>query len=913
MAAHTNARDRSRAFPSDTVSFSTRLRAEYRVILVIGAIPFVLLIPALLHLITENPAIVRSMLAKNVIPGPSPGTAHIDPNIGFTTQALGHLDATDILRGVLPWWNPYSGAGLPLAAELQNASFLPFTLLLALHGGLGIELEHALAQATAGIGTYLLLRSLGLSRSASFVGGILFTLNGTFAWFGDDPSLTLTFIPWVLLGVEVAIQQTRQHQRRSWQLLALATALILLAGFPETVYVAMLLAGVYTLLRLSYLAPRDRLGALGKIALGLSAGAMASAIALGPFLEALPREYLGVNAGGALSKAHLPLQGVSQGLLTPYIAGPIFGFRAILPSWTISMWSNVGGFVSIALILVALYGLVTRFDRLSIGLALLVAVLAGRTYGVAPFSTLFNLVPESGRVAVFRYANPSWELALIILATRGLDALITNRTRHRLGILVAAVAAVLAAWLLYAQRTTLQALLDTPQTHAWTLWSLIGAGVVTIAILGALAIRQRHGAILGSILVVNALVLYCIPIAANPRAGTVDHGLLAFVHKHLGDYRVYSLAVFQPNYSAYYHIASVDYNYLPIPSDTAAWINKNLEPGFRQGAEIFNGANLPTATAQPWVATLDLALKSYEAMGVREVIVPNGTNPFQENVDFPPAAGQSTPTQPSLRINAHTTLRATIPMLKESTAALTSVTVITVPHSRARGTMVARICSEHDCASATATLKAGVFDAVLGSPLAHRMAQPVTVRLDWPSLSHPIAVLAGAQAPEGYPMVLDGRSVASTDVVLGVGLSTTNQAQLVYHDNTAAIYQLHRADPIFSVAGAGCTVVAYGLSWARYSCAHTSTLTYRETSFPGWSARLGTEPLTITTADGLFQQVSVPAGTHTVHFQYQPPHAATFETISVVALLAIVVSWFGVNIRRTRARTNLPGQSNILW
>jgi len=893
--AHAKIHSQPRAMSDERISVGRLLREDYRIIIVIVALPLLLLVPALVHLINEDPAIARGLIANKVVPGLSPGYSYIDPNVGFTTQALGHLDVTDLLHGIMPWWNPYSGAGLPLAAELQNAPFLPLTLLMAFHGGLGVELEHALLGSIAGVGTYLLARSLGLSRLASLTGGLLFALNGTFAWFGDNPSITLTFIPWVMLGVEVAIQKTHNRERGTWQLLAVATALLLLAGFPETAYVALILAGVFALLRVSYLARTEWLRALWYLVLGVGVGALISVISLGPFAEAIPHEYLGAHVG-SLSQVSLPLASAPLGLLAPYVDGPIFGASS-LPSWLLFTWSNVGGFVSIALLLVAVYGLVTRWDRLSIGLGIFVVFFVGRAYGVAPFSTLINLLPESQRVAVFRYANPSWELALIILAVRGVDALVNRTPRHRWGVLAAAITALLAFMVFVFDRSYLREIWDDPALHAWMLWSLVGIVVVTLVVMAVLFTRSasRGGVVLAAILVMNALVLFCIPIAANPRSGSVDHHVISFLQSHLGDYRVYSMNVLQPNYSAFYRIPSIDYNYLPIPDDTVSWVNDHLEPEFTANPVTMNGANTPLSTAQPWAASVELDLKSYEAMGVRDILVAKGSNPFEATVELPagwPAvANRAVPSGPGLKISAHTTIEATLPTLSTSTATITSLSVTTVqPDPHATGIMDARICSGLTCVHADASLSAGVFTEVLPTSLVLQPGRSVTVELSWPSLSRPVALVDAVQSGAPYPMILDHRPLPSTDVVLGIGMSTMSQVHLVYSDATTSVYQLNKADPILSVAGGNCKMLSYGVSSARYSCRGTGSLTYRETSFPGWSATLGHQTLPITTVDGLFQRVTVPPGTHTVRFRYQPPHEGLFEGITALALIGLIIS-----------------------
>ena len=130
-----------------------------------------------------------------------PGFPWIDGNAGVTTQALGGLVAHDWLNLRLPWWNHYSGAGLPLAAEGQNpAFFLPFVLLLAMPHGL--LLLRMTLMAMAGLFTYALLRRLRLNIVPALCGATLFELNGTFAWLAHGPIMPVAFLPLVLLGLE---------------------------------------------------------------------------------------------------------------------------------------------------------------------------------------------------------------------------------------------------------------------------------------------------------------------------------------------------------------------------------------------------------------------------------------------------------------------------------------------------------------------------------------------------------------------------------------------------------------------------------------------------------------------------------------------------------------------------------------
>src|SRR5207249_1344655 len=144
----------------------------------------------------------RSELVSSVTPGWLPGERTIDPNNGFTSQALGHRAALDLIHLRLPWWNPYEGTGAPLAGELQSAALFPPTLLALFSNG---QLyEHVLLEMIAGLSTYLLLRRLLLGLWASAAGATAFALNGTFAWLSHAPVNPVALLPALLLGVELA-------------------------------------------------------------------------------------------------------------------------------------------------------------------------------------------------------------------------------------------------------------------------------------------------------------------------------------------------------------------------------------------------------------------------------------------------------------------------------------------------------------------------------------------------------------------------------------------------------------------------------------------------------------------------------------------------------------------------------------
>jgi hypothetical protein len=214
------------------------------------ALPFIVHLPLLLVHHSIDPIWANSGLVEGVHRITS-GSPYGDGNVGWTSEALGYLAAWDWLHGIVPWWNPYSGIGLPLAGEMQpGAFFLPFNLVLLLPNGI-LWLKISM-QIVTGLTTYALLRELGLSRLSSLMGAALYALNGTLAWTPGPASVfcSLPFLPLLLWGIERA----RQSAGGPISIIAVACAIAwsVLAGFPEASYLNGLFALLWFGCRLSH-------------------------------------------------------------------------------------------------------------------------------------------------------------------------------------------------------------------------------------------------------------------------------------------------------------------------------------------------------------------------------------------------------------------------------------------------------------------------------------------------------------------------------------------------------------------------------------------------------------------------------------------------------------------------------------
>ncbi len=404
-------------------------------------------LPGLLHVVTSNPQAVDAYLG----PGKAawlPGRPYIDPNSGFTTQALGHLATLDWLHGHIPWWNPYEGLGAPLAGEMQSGAFFLPTFLLLFHQGM-LYLQIFLETAT-GWATYLLVRRLGVGRTFSIAGGVAFGLCGSYAWLTHAPVRPILLLPLSLLGVERALTAARERRAGGWRLLAVALAFSILAGFPETTFIDGLFVVWWAVLRMSGPGRDCWRPMVTKLAAGLVAGVALAAPLLVAFLTFLPHANLGGH-GPVEAHASLPPAGLSQ-LLLPYSLGPINGFRGggILTGnvdTITALWGSVGGYLTVTLVAAGLVGVVGRRNRrLRVGLGLWVLLCLLRTFGFGPVVWLMAGTPGINSTAFYRYADASWELAIVVLAVLGMDDIARRLTPRRVLVRSALLTAGLVAW-----------------------------------------------------------------------------------------------------------------------------------------------------------------------------------------------------------------------------------------------------------------------------------------------------------------------------------------------------------------------------------------------------------------------------------------------------------------------------------
>jgi hypothetical protein len=599
-----------------------RTTADQQALLVVAGAVLVANLLYLLGVFDPNPLGTSSALASGITPGLLPGTHVLDPNIGFTSQALGHRAAVDWLHLQLPWWNPYEATGVPLAGEMQSAALFPPTLLLAFANGQ--IYEHVLLELVAACSTYLLLRRVDVLRPAAIAGAIAFGLNGTFAWFAHAAVNPIAFLPLLLLGLELAYDAARRGRHGGWWLIAVAAALSLYAGFPETAYLDGLLAVLW-------FGWRCRCGGRAllrpfatKVLAAVGTAVLLAAPILVAFLRYLQSAFVGSHSGA--ENVHLPIQALPQ-LLLPYLYGPIDGYHDPAGMLT-TIWGQVGGYLTTSLVLFGLIGLRAR-GRRGLGglLAAWIVLSVARIYGVPVVGKVLGVLPGMSSVQFFRLSNTSLSMAVIVLAAFGLDSIGRSVASHRLVLRCGGMTLALIALAAIGGHGLADRLVAPGPGAGFALSVLGGAAVVVAGTAAAILIDDpgRRLCAACAVLAADVLVMFIVPQLSAPRSVTTDTSAVTYLQRHLGTGRFFTLGPLQPNYGSYFRVASLNNNDLPLPNNWVNFLHANLDPYVDVFHFVGNGNGGRSPTAPSTTAELLDKVQGYQLSAVRYVLTGPGT------------------------------------------------------------------------------------------------------------------------------------------------------------------------------------------------------------------------------------------------------------------------------------------------
>ena len=802
----------------------------------------VLLVPVLIRVpfwllgLQDNPIWSDSWLALPGHSGWLPGLPFmLDPNAGWTTQALGGAAARQWLAGQIPWWDSFSGTGLPLAAEMQSSAlFLPYILLLALPGGT-VLLTVAL-QWTAGLGTWRLLRVLDLPPWPAAAGAVLFELGASFAWMGPPANLPVAFLPTFILGIELA------RRGGGVRLIALSVALSLYAGFPETAYLDGLLALVWAVYRLA--TNPGRVAFASRVGLGGVVGLLLSAPLIWPFLDLVRSADLGTRDTFSMAILSWPEQAWTHVLL-PYALGLPAGLSGVDASGTLFwLWGRAGGYIGVALAVAAGVGGLAPGPHRALRAILLgwVVLMLGRVLGIPGLREWFLAVPFQSQLQVFRYAIASWGFPCCVLAAFAL-------ARPAPRWLARGVAALLLLAGGYGASLAWPLIRPVPTGYLYFDTSVVIGLALCIATAWAL---PRGGRLAMGVVLGEAVLVFAMPYAAMPRGRVLDWGAIQFLQTHAGLQRFTTVGPFAPNYGAWFGVASVNYTYLPVPARWADHVKTALRPG-AEGIHFPGNFPLDQPGRPTNLNLLHAHLPAYAALGVRYLITPATTLPP------PPGVSHAVTLDPGVRITGEA----------EAAPGLGLLVTIGTFLGQASGLIEAELCSAAECVRGSAPLDRA-YDNLPVSIVTGTPAGPGPYRWAvWQAAGSPAAVWHD----DGHPRV-----ALLAPPAPGAPIP-------VYSSPIMTVSEIPGAAPYFEAAG--CALRPASRTELDADCPLPATLIRREMMLPGWLARVGDTWVEPATAEPLFQAVPLPAGPTHISFRYRPPGTTWFTALFALGLAGL--------------------------
>jgi Bacterial membrane protein YfhO len=554
------------------------------------------------------------------------GRHTIDPNDGFTAEALGRAAAVSWTHGQVPYWNHFEGLGAPLAGEMQSGAFSPFVLLLLFRNGL--LYLHVVLEIIAGIATFLFIRRLGLHRLPALVAGALFALNGTHAWLTNAVFAPVAFLPVILLGVEHAFVHAQARRRGGLVALSLGLALSLLAGFPEVAFIDGLLVALWCVVRAFDVGRASLLAFARKLVTGVVLGAAIAAPIIVAFTAFLNEANVGGHSG-ALSEVHLKSAYMFT-LVFPYAAGTIFGSFAPESQ---NFWGSAGGYLGASSFVMAILGLRGReWRRAKVAVTIFWLAVVLRIFGISHLLTkASNLIPGINQTAFYRYSSPALSFATVTLVAFGLQGFYrVGSSRLAFGALALVSVAILGSFAIQA-RNAVRLLTDVPTRHPVAVASVGGAALLAGAVLVLAAHASRSdGAVVvaGIVLVVEACLLFMVPEVSAPRNVRLDRSAVRFLRENLGTQRFFSVGPITPNYGSYLGIAQLNVNDLPTPAAWDRFAARDLNPN--SNPQLLTGFSPLDSNGPDGFAAFAAHTAGYLDAGVKYLVLGKG---MSERVD----------------------------------------------------------------------------------------------------------------------------------------------------------------------------------------------------------------------------------------------------------------------------------------
>ena len=384
----------------------------------------------------------------------------------------------------------------------------------------------------------------------------------------------------------------------------------------------------------------------------------------------------------------------------------------------------------------------------------------------------------------------------------------------------------------------------------------------------------------------EALLCFFLPTLANPRQVELTLDGVHYLQQTLGTARFFTLGPIQPNYGAYYGLAGINHNDLPVPRAWADYVTANLDPN--TDPLTFNAINRLQPDGPTAADNLVRNLAQFEKVGVKYMVARAGLDPFGWTGDAIPLNQQ-----PIGFVDMTGPALASLPA-PPSGATITGVAVdVRNSRGKADGQLTVKLCSGEICGEGSRDLSELLDNNAFMVPLAAAIAVPpgpLTVELRQINATSRAAVgVWSTKSGGGQSLTMDGKPVPERELRLLIETGGSNRPNRVFTDKIMTIYAL--ANPRAYFSADGCVLEALSRDEATSDCAAPSHLLRLENFDRGWSASVNGTRQEVTRTERIFQQVELPAGHSVIRFAFTPPGMVAGYAAFGLALLALVAGW----------------------
>ena len=646
-----------------------------------------------------------------------------------------------------------------------------------------------------------------------------------------------------------------------------------------------------------------------KLAVGVLMGLLLSAPAIIPFIEFCQYSYLS-NHTYATGFAGLRPEALPQ-VFFPWLFGGIWSYSndsQILST----IWGSVGGYLSAAQMAVVMFGLlITRRRGLYLVLLTWILVCFTRTFALPFISSLVDIVPLIKLVAFCRYAPQSCEFCSAVLCAVVVTDIYTTGAGSRRKIIVAlAMALFLSTISLYPASKLLLNLYPQEGFRVFFCASLIwGIGTIILVSVFLIAFKSNHllsGRAVAILLAIDAIALFSLPMLYGEN-GPVHSAGIDYLEKKLVTDRFYTLGPIPPNYGAYYRIASINHNYLPVATNWVRYIQRNLDP-YADAVNFTGNAPRSNPDAPTQMEVLRENVAAYEKVGVRYIVSPHSVDPFERsfslvlldhnNQPFSLGDGQSV----TGRISGRQFLGAQVNEVG---------ILIGTYFDSSDGVLKIRLCADGSCAEGERNLREAQdnksFRITLDRPITLGSGN-IEYEISHVEGSHPVALwiypLSGQQQSHDSDSIPAGYSPSLKFIQMPA--PGEKQPRCVFESSEMDIYELPNTRPYFDLVEGDGTLRIENRSVVSVTCRSESELVRRELYCPGWKAFIDGKQIHIGPYDNIFQAMRVPAGQHKITFSYSPTHSRSITVLFLSGVLLFLLGLARISHRSGDLRTFRP-------